>query len=79
MQRQISVVEKVQISNFKNELSRLLHLGQTDIDGAIIELCTFYSRQNVDEPPFLTLKMQEAIVNGTYEEKVKFLQYMRII
>ena len=79
MQRQISVVEKVQISNFKNELSRLIHSGQTDVDGAIIELCTFYSRQNVDEPPFLALKMQEAIVNGTYEEKVKFLQYMRII
>ena len=79
MQRQISVVEKVQISNFKNELSCLIYSGQTDVDGAIIELFTFYSRQNVEEPPFLTLKMQEAIVNGTYEEKVKFLQFMRIV
>lgn len=79
MQRQISVLEKVQISNFKNELSRSIHSAQVDVDCAIIELCTFYSHQNVEEPPFLTLKMQEAIVNGTYEEKVKFLQFMRIV
>ena len=75
----ISLEERCLISNFKSDLSARLRAGKVDIEGAIVEVFTFYSRQNLEEPPFILLKMAEAAVNSTYQAKVNFLRQLKIM
>ena len=75
----ISFEERQQISNFKTNLSASIRSGQVGVDDAIVEVFTFYSRQNIEEPPFILLKMAEAAVNSNYQAKVNFLRKLKIM
>lgn len=79
MRKIVTYEEYRSIVQFKKNLSSNLREGKIDVDGAIIELFTFFSFHNVDEPPFIVLKMQEAAVNGTHEEKLNMLRHFKII
>ena len=78
--RKIVTYEEYQgIVEFKKNLSSNLLEGKIDVDNAIIQLFTYYSYHNVEEPPFIVLRMQEAAVNGTYEAKLNMLRHFKII
>lgn len=79
MRKIVTYEEYRSIVQFKKNLASNLREGKIDVDGAIIELFTFFSFHNVDEPPFIVLKMQEAAVNGTHEEKLNMLRHFKII
>lgn len=64
---------------FKNKLAQRLQSGKATIDQVIIDMSVYYSQHDIEEPPFLVLKMAEAIVNGPYEAKVKLLQKWGIL
>ena len=68
-----------ELSRFKKEVSLSLAQGQIGIDEALIKMCVYYSQHNVDEPPFLVLKMGEALINGPQEAKIMLLKRWRIV
>ena len=68
-----------EVSNFKQEVSLSLAQGQIGIDEALIKMCVYYSQHNVDEPPFLVLKMGEALINGPQEAKIMLLRRWGIV
>lgn len=71
--------EYLKLVEFKRQLSLNLREGKIGVDEAVIQLFTFYSFNNIEEPPFIVLKMQEAAVNGTYEAKLNMLRRFKII
>lgn len=79
MRKIVTYEEYQDITKFKRELSLNLREGKIDVDNAIIQLFTFYSFHNIEEPPFIVLRMQEAAVNGTYEAKLNMLRRFKII
>lgn len=68
-----------ELSRFKKEVSLSLSRGHIGIDDALIKMCVYYSQHNIDEPPFLILKMGEALINGPMEAKLMLLKRWGIV